>query len=213
MSKIHKNAEKFPIQWDGNVTQVGKDQQNDNIPASVNVTWNAGRPVTPYIACHINGGSSQCTDDLDNYFFEDFDTNNDGSINVSDYVQAINDGAPTDFLNRVLSIVTGGHSIPSNGPTSLGIATETEFTWGDVNFIQEIMDGIGTGSRKERQDRLNKLDDDKKKKLIHLICRVKGEKVYDDYTEVGKIEVKVEDVEIVTENIIGKVKLEIKSGV
>ena len=87
-------------------------------------------------------------------------------------------------------------------------------TWGDAVFIQEIIDGIGTGSRRERQDRLNKIldDEDKKKKLIHLICRVKGEKVYDDYTEVGKIEVKVEDVEMVTENIIGKVKLEIKSG-
>jgi len=131
MAKIHKNAEKFPIQWDGDVTQVGKDQQNDNIPSNVSLIWGT-----------------------------------------------------------------------------------TDVTWGDAQFIQEIMDGIGTGSRRERQDRLNKIldDEDKKKKLIHLICRVKGEKVYDDYTEVGKIEVKVEDVEIVTENIIGKVKLEIKSG-
>ena len=131
MAKIHKNAEKFPIQWNGDVTQVGKDQQNDNIPSNVSLVWGT-----------------------------------------------------------------------------------TDVTWGDAQFIQEIMDGIGTGSRRERQDRLNKIldDEDKKKKLIHLICRVKGEKVYDDYTEVGKIEVKVEDVEMVTENIIGKVKLEIKSG-
>ena len=102
-------------------------------------------------------------------------------------------------------------NIPSN--VSLVWGT-TDVTWGDAQFIQEIMDGIGTGSRRARQDRLNKIldDEDKKKKLIHLICRVKGEKVYDDYTEVGKIEVKVEDVEMVTENIIGKVKLEIKSG-
>jgi len=131
MAKIHQNAEKFPIQWDGDVTQVGKDQQNDNIPSNVSLVWGT-----------------------------------------------------------------------------------TDVTWGDAQFIQEIMDGIGTGSRRARQDRLNKIldDEDKKKKLIHLICRVKGEKVYDDYTEVGKIEVKVEDVEMVTENIIGKVKLEIKSG-
>jgi len=129
MAKIHQNAEKFPIQWDGDV--VGGDNQGDNIPSSENIVW---------------GSNSH--------------------------------------------------------------------TWGDVQFIQEIVDGIGSGSRRERQDRLNKIldDEDKKKKLIHLICRVKGEKVYDDYTEVGKIEVKVEDVEMVTENIIGKVKLEIKSG-
>ena len=130
MAKTHQNAEKFPIQWDGDVTQVGKDQQNDNIPSNVILSW--------------------------------------GTADV---------------------------------------------TWGDVNFIQEIMDGIGTGSRRARQDRLNKLDDNKKKKLIHLICRIKGEKVYDDVTEVGSVEVKVDDVELVAETIIGKVKLEIKSGV
>ena len=88
------------------------------------------------------------------------------------------------------------------------------FTWGDVNFIIEIADGIGTGSRRQRQDRLNKLDDDKKKKLIHLICRIKGEKVYDDYTEIGNIEIDVDDVELVVEKIMNrKIKLEIKSGV
>ena len=130
MAKTHQNAEKFPIQWDGDVTQVGKDQQNDNIPSNVIISW--------------------------------------GTADV---------------------------------------------TWGDVNFIQEIMDGIGSGSRRARQDRLNKLDDNKKKKLIHLICRIKGEKVYDDVTEVGSVEVKVDDVELVAETIIGKVKLEIKSGV
>ena len=104
-----------------------------------------------------------------------------------------------------------GQNIPGNIDITWG---DNSFTWGDVNFIIEIADGIGTGSRRERQDRLNKIldDEDKKKKLIHLICRIKGEKVYDDYTEVGKIEVKVEDVEMVTENIIGKVKLEMKSG-
>ena len=87
------------------------------------------------------------------------------------------------------------------------------YTWGDVNFVIEIADGIGTGSRRARQDRLNKLDDDKKKRLIHLICRVKGEKVYDDVTEVGDVDVKVEDAELVVETIVKKVKLEIKENV
>ena len=217
MTKIHKNAEKFPIQWDGDVVQFDGDKENDNIPASVNVTWNAGRPITPYVACWDDGNGgidgSQCTADVDSYFLEDFDINSSGVLNVSDAV-VFGIAANVPMFSRIISIATGGHSIPSNGPTGLGTATETEFTWGDVNFVQEIMDGIGTGSRRERQDRLNKIldDEDKKKKLIHLICRVKGEKVYDDYTEVGKIEVKVKDVEMVTENIIGKVKLEIKSG-
>tara|TARA_B100000287_G_scaffold273668_1_gene257723 strand:- start:184 stop:576 length:393 start_codon:yes stop_codon:yes gene_type:complete len=130
MAKIPKNAEKFPIRWDGKV--VGGEKEGDSVPSNITLIW----------------GSN-------------------------------------------------------------------DFTWGDAQFIQEIVDGIGTGSRRARQDRLNKIldDEDKKKKLIHLICRIKGEKVYDDYTESGNIEVKVEDVELVAENIIGKVKLEIKSGV
>ena len=128
MTKIHQNAEKFPIQWNGNI--VGGESEGDNIPSDITLVWGA-----------------------------------------------------------------------------------TDVTWGDAQFIQEIMDGIGSGSRRERQDRLNKLDDDKKKRLIHLICRVKGEKVYDDYTEVQDIEVKVDDVELIAETIIKKVKLEIKENV
>ena len=127
MAKIHQNAHKFPIQWNGDITQVGKDQQNDNIPSNVSLIWGT-----------------------------------------------------------------------------------TDVTWSEALFIQEIMDGIGTGTKKARQDRLNKLDDDKKKKLIHLICRVKGEKVYDDYTQVQDVNVKVEDVELMVEAIVKKVKLEIK---
>tara|TARA_E500000305_G_scaffold92077_1_gene80005 strand:+ start:101 stop:499 length:399 start_codon:yes stop_codon:yes gene_type:complete len=132
MTKIHQNAEKFPIQWDGDVVQVGKNQQNDNIPSNVSLVWG-----------------------------------------------------------------------------------EVDVTWGDVNFIQEIMDGIGTGSRRARQERLNKILDDevKKKKLIHLICRIKGEKVYDNFTEVDSVKVGITDVELVYEKIIGKIKMEIKSGI
>ena len=54
---------------------------------------------------------------------------------------------------------------------------------------------------------------EKKKRLIRLICRIKGEKVYDDVTEVGNVEVKVDDVELVAKSVIGDIKLEIKSGV
>ena len=220
MAKTHQNAEKFPIQWDGDVTQVGKDQRNDNIPARIDVTWNAGRPIIQYVACWDDGNGgvdgSQCTADVDSYFFEDFDINQDGKINVSDVVSFNNFGntAMADKVFEIVIAMAGGASAPSNGPTGLGTATETEFTWGDVNFIQEIMDGIGTGSRRARQDRLNKLDNDKKKRLIHLICRIKGEKVYDDYTEINSVEVDVDDVELVVEKMMGKkLKLEIKSGV
>ena len=130
MAKIPKNAEKFPIQWDGTVDSPFLGATNNEVPDSKSIVW----------------GSNP-------------------------------------------------------------------FTWGDVAFIQEIVDGIGTGSRRAREARIQQLDRDKKKRLIRLICRVKGEKVYDDVTEVGDVEVSVDDVELVAENIIGKIKLEIKSGI
>ena len=89
------------------------------------------------------------------------------------------------------------------------------FTWSDVSLaveIDEVINGVGYKRRKERLNKLFK-DEEKKKRFIHLICRIKGEKVYDDEVEVKDIDVKVEDAELVVETIIKKVKLEIKENV
>ena len=125
MAKIHQNAEKFPIEWDGTV--VGGENQGDSLPSSKSIVW----------------GSNP-------------------------------------------------------------------FTWGDVSFIEEIVDGIGTGSRRAREARLQKLDKDKKKRLIRLICRIKGEKVYDEKKEVSGVSmnIKLEDVDLVINEVLGKIKVE-----
>ena len=89
------------------------------------------------------------------------------------------------------------------------------FTWGDVALaveIADVIDGVGYKRRKERLDNLFK-DEEIKKRIIHLVCRIRGEKVYDDEVEVKDIDVKVEDAELVVETIIKKVKLEIKENV
>ena len=107
-----------------------------------------------------------------------------------------------------------------NGTTEDGRTTSTiwgdnPFTWGDVSLaaeIAEVIDGVGYTRRKERLDNLFK-DEDKKKRFIHLICRIKREKVYDDKVEVQNIYVSVEDAELVVETLVKKVKLEIKENV
>ena len=83
-----------------------------------------------------------------------------------------------------------------------------DYAWGDVNFVLEIIDGIGTGSRRAREARLNQLDKDKKNRLIRLICRVKGELVYDEEKEVGDVHIKLEDAELVINEVLGKIKVE-----
>ena len=85
---------------------------------------------------------------------------------------------------------------------------DNNFTWGDVAFVLEIFDGIGSGARRAREKRLQDLEKEKKKRLIHLICRVKGEKVYDEKKEVGDIQIKLEDAELVIKEVLGKMRVE-----
>ena len=92
---------------------------------------------------------------------------------------------------------------------------DNPFTWGDVTLAVEIADAIDIidgASYTRRKERLVKLfkDKDKKKRFIHLICRIKGEKVYDDKVEVKDVDVEVEDAELVVETIVKKVKLEMR---
>ena len=110
----------------------------------------------------------------------------------------------TTVDGRNIQSITGVSPKWSNNP----------FTWVDVSLaveIAEVIDGVGYTKRKERLDKLFK-DEDKKKRFIHLICRIKGEKVYDDKVEVNDVDVKVEDAELVVETIVKKVKLEIKEN-
>ena len=97
-------------------------------------------------------------------------------------------------------------SIPDN--VELGTWGDNPYTWGDVSFVIEIADGLGTGSRRAREARLHKFDKDTKKRLIHLICRVKGEKVYDEEKEVGYIQIKLEDADLVIKEVLGKMRVE-----
>ena len=104
-----------------------------------------------------------------------------------------------------------------NGNTEDGRTTSIQwndnpYTWGDVALAIEIAevidDGIGTQNRRAREARLQKLDKDKKKRLIRLICRVKGEKVYDEEKEVGDMQIKLEDVDLVINEVLGKMRVE-----
>ena len=100
-----------------------------------------------------------------------------------------------------------------DGRTTSAVWGSNPFTWDDVALAIEVadvidIDGKGTYSRREREDRLNGLDKNKKKRLIRLICRVKGEKVYDEQKEVGEVDIKLEDAELVVNEALSKIKVE-----
>ena len=102
----------------------------------------------------------------------------------------------------------GVWSIPSSTDIVWG---NNSYTWGDAVFVAEIRDGIGTGSRRAREARLRRFDKEKKKRLVHLICRVNGEKVYDGKKQsVVNYQIDIEDVDMVINEVLG-IKVEAKN--
>ena len=89
-------------------------------------------------------------------------------------------------------------------------------TWSEINkiwsLVQEVVDvveeGAGGSTPRARKKRLEKFlaqEPEKKKKLIHLICRIEGVKVYDDKKEVqDDVQVTLEKIEMLAEQVLGK---------
>tara|TARA_Y100000310_G_C20072683_1_gene530125 strand:+ start:108 stop:434 length:327 start_codon:yes stop_codon:yes gene_type:complete len=82
----------------------------------------------------------------------------------------------------------------------------TQF-WGLVEEVVEVVVSAGSSpsARKKRLEKFLKQEPEKNKKLIHLICRIEGIKVYDDSKEVETdVQVTIEKVEMLAEQILGK---------
>ena len=216
MAKKHKNLDNIPIQWDGNLTHPQAGDQNQSIPASVDLgVWGGYVPVWFKSGCYTGTfpfGFTQgnCQKGvMDNpVYFEDYDLNNDGVLDNEDRAlwwtpggHPLNSANRSDLNNQVRNFMLGNDRMPDKAP-------KNNYTWGDVSVVIEIADGIGTGSRRAREARLHKFDKDTKKRLIHLICRVKGEKVYDEEKEVGDIQIKLEDADLVIKEVLGKMRVE-----
>jgi len=195
MAKKHKNLDNIPIQWDGDLSKPA-DGSAQSSPDRVDIVW--GGEYTP---CWYPNNHADCV--IEDMYFEDFDIIENDILNAHDVVGWIAAGR-YDIANYILTEFVLTELQPDKAPSSL----RKTYTWGDVSFIIEIADGIGTGSRRAREARLHKFDKDTKKRLIHLICRVKGEKVYDEEKEVGDIQIKLEDADLVIERVLGKMRVE-----
>jgi len=86
------------------------------------------------------------------------------------------------------------------------VATGDGFTWDDVVLIQEVAETIEQ-AQGDSGSALDKLPEDKKKKLIRLVMRRRGIKLYDEYKEVKEIKTKVDDVKLIINEIKKQVKI------
>ncbi len=76
------------------------------------------------------------------------------------------------------------------------------FTWDDFVLIQEIAEIIESqGDSGDWKKGLSDLPDEKKKRLVRLIMRRKGIKLYDESKEVKEISTKVDDVKLIISEV------------
>ena len=192
------------IKWNGLVDDSESDSlasaDNNEVPESVDIVWGG------YVPCWYPANHADCV--IEDMYFEDFDVDTgvgdgtfkqDGLVDGHDGVRW-NDFGRGDIYFEIVNMLLGNRPFPDKAP-------KNTYTWGDVSFVIEIADGLGTGNRRAREARLQQLDKDKKKRLIRLICRVKGEKVYDEEKEVGDIQLRLDDVDMVINKVIGTMKV------
>ena len=89
-------------------------------------------------------------------------------------------------------------SPPSRGYKSGFKPSKFPYTWGDVALIVAALGGSDIVDDMPWQ----KWEDEKKKRLIKLICKVKG-KTYKESKYVNDYKIKVNDVRLVAKEILG----------
>jgi hypothetical protein len=79
----------------------------------------------------------------------------------------------------------------------------TPYLWNDVLLIKDISTNSG-GVEKA----ITELEPDKKKRLVHLILKRKGIKIYDKSKEVKDVEINVKDVELIITEVMAQIEAE-----
>ena len=76
------------------------------------------------------------------------------------------------------------------------------YTWDDITVLDDIVSGVAAGQ--EILTVVDKLDPDKKKRFIKLVCKVKGIETYSGQKTIrDDIEVTTEDCELVIKEVLG----------
>ena len=204
------------IQWNGLVDDSESDSlvsaDNNEVPTSVDIVWSGYKP------CWYPANHADCV--IADMYFEDFDVDTgdtgvgDGVVDALDTITWVAHGRSdiAQYLITTGDLCEDPNASCINDSVQAGettyLAPKTTYTWNDLYFLIEIADGIGTGNRRAREARLQQLDKDKKKRLIRLICRVKGEETaYDETKEVGDIQLKLDDVDMVINKVVGTMKV------
>jgi len=81
-------------------------------------------------------------------------------------------------------------------------ASSFPYTWDDVALVEEVVEAVQAGG--SVIDGISKLEPEKKKRFIKLVCKVKGIETYSGQKTIrDDINVSTEDVEFVIKEVLG----------
>ena len=81
--------------------------------------------------------------------------------------------------------------------------TKDRYTWDDVKFLEELVDGEGA-TGEEILWNVENLDPEKKRRFIKLVCKVKGIETYSGQKTIrDDIEITAADCELVVKEVLG----------
>ena len=75
------------------------------------------------------------------------------------------------------------------------------YTWNDVALVEEVIEALGGGGVIE-DDMPWMQDEEKKKRLVKLICKVQG-KTFKEEKEIQDYKIKVSDIKLLAEKVLG----------
>jgi len=82
---------------------------------------------------------------------------------------------------------------------------DNPYLWNDVAFIEGINRAAG---KIGLQNALDVLNPEKKKRLVHLIMRKKGIKIYDKSKSVKDVKINIKDVEMIIKEVKAQIEAE-----
>ena len=76
------------------------------------------------------------------------------------------------------------------------------YTWNDVALVEEVVEVLEGGGGVLEDDMPWMKDQDKKKRLVKLICKVQGKTIKEE-KEIQNYKIKVSDIKLLAEKVLG----------